>query len=337
LPIFAQKQILKKILIIRFSSIGDIVLTTPLLRCLKTQLPGVEIHYLTKQKFKSVLATNPHIDFIHTIDDHLSEIIPQLKNEKFDHIIDLHKNFRSMGIRLKLRKSVSSFSKINFRKWLLVHLKINRLPDVHIVDRYFESLKYFEVKNDGKGLDYFIEENDRLAFVDLPKSYRNGFIGIVIGGMHFTKILPSEKVIALINQINKPVILLGGPEDFQRGEAIADAAKAKVLNSCGQFSLNQSASLVSLADKIITNDTGLMHIAAAFDKEIISVWGNTIPEFGMYPYLKKGSSVKNHIFQVENLNCRPCSKIGYKKCPKSHFDCMNKQNVDEMARIVNAH
>ena len=328
---------MKKILVIRFSSIGDIVLTTPLLRCLKTQLPDTEIHYLTKQKFKSVLSANPYIDFIHTIDDHLSEVIPQLKNENFDHIIDLHKNFRSMGIRLRLRKPVSSFSKINFRKWLMVHLKINCLPDIHIVDRYFDSLKHFHVKNDGNGLDYFIQENERLSFVDLPKSYRNGFVGVVIGGMHETKMLPADKVIGLINQINKPVILLGGHNDFEKGEAIVEAAQGKVLNSCGQFSLNQSASIVSLADKIVSNDTGLMHIAAAYNKEIISVWGNTIPEFGMYPYLKKDESLKSHIFQVEGLKCRPCSKIGYKKCPKSHFDCMNNQDVDEMAKIVNTH
>ncbi len=328
---------MKKILVIRFSSIGDIVLTTPLLRCLKTQLPDAEIHYLTKQKFKSVLSANPYINFIHTIDDHLSEVVPQLKNEKFDHIIDLHKNFRSLGIRFRLRKPVSSFPKVNFQKWLMVHCKINRLPDVHIVDRYFEAVKPFNIYNDGKGLDYFIPEDDRLSLIDFPKSYRKGFVGVVIGGMHETKMMPADQVIALINQIEKPVILFGGPDDFKRGEYIAAKIQGKILNSCGQFSLNQSASLVSQADKIVTNDTGLMHIAAAFDKEIISVWGNTIPEFGMYPYLKKDSELKNHIFQIENLKCRPCSKIGYKKCPKSHFDCMNKQDVDEMARLVNLH
>lgn len=217
----------------------------------------------------------------------------------------------------------------------MVKFKINKLPDYHIVDRYFKAIEKLTVKNDGKGLDYFIHEDDRLSLIDLPEIFRDGFIGIVIGGMHFTKILPADKVIELIKKLEKPVVLMGGPEDFQRGETIAEATEAPVLNSCGLYSLNQSASLVFLADKIVTNDTGLMHMAAAFRKEIISVWGNTIPGFGMHPYLPKDSSRKSYIFQVENLDCRPCSKIGYDRCPKTHFNCMNKQDVDEMAKILN--
>ena len=326
---------MKKILIIRFSSIGDIVLTTPILRCLKAQIPSVEIHYLTKKKFETVLSANPYIDHLHTIDQQIAEILPKLKKEKFDRVIDLHKNFRSLGIRLSLQRPSSGFSKVNFRKWLVVKFKINRLPEYHIVDRYFKAIEKLSIKNDGKGLDYFIHEDDRLSLNDLPENFRNGFIGIVIGGMHFTKILPAVKIIELIKKLEKPVIIIGGPDDFQRGELILEGTEASVLNSCGMYSLNQSASLVSLADKIVTNDTGLMHIAAAFGKEIISVWGNTIPEFGMSPYLSKNTNHKSHLFQVDNLNCRPCSKIGYVKCPKSHFNCMNKQDVNEMAKILN--
>lgn len=327
---------LKKILFIRFSSIGDIVLTTPLIRCLKNQLPDVEIHFLTKKKFASVLVANPHVDNLHTIEDKIGEVIPQLKSENFDHVIDLHKNLRSLGIRIRLRKPTTSFSKINFSKWLMVKFKINKLPQQHIVDRYFKALDKFSIRNDGKGLDYFINENDKLSLLNLPEFYRKGFVGIVIGGMHITKILPVEKVIELVNKIDKPIVLLGGPEDFKRGEEIANAKAGSVLNTCGKFPLNQSASLVSLAEKIMTNDTGLMHVAAAFKKEIISVWGNTIPEFGMYPYLPQMEALdKSHVFEVKNLNCRPCSKIGFKKCPQTHFKCMNNQDVDGMARIIN--
>ncbi len=326
---------LKKILFIRFSSIGDIVLTTPLLRCLKTQLPEVEIHYLTKKKFEAVLLANPYIDYLHTVDEKVNEVIPLLKKEKFDHIVDLHKNFRSFGVRLKLLKPTSSFSKVNFKKWLLVQFKVDRLPRIHIVDRYFKSLNKFSIINDGEGLDYFIHKDDRLSLKDLPEKFGKGFIGIVIGGMHFTKILPVHKIIELIGKLKKPIILLGGSEDFSRGEEIREAANGLVLNYCGKFSLNKSASLVALAEKIVTNDTGLMHIAAAFNKEILSVWGNTVPSFGMYPYLPKKKPNKAHLFQVESLNCRPCSKIGFDKCPKSHFNCMNKQDVNKMARILN--
>lgn len=328
-------MIVKKILIIRFSSIGDIVLTTPVIRCLKTQLPDAEIHFLTKRKYGEVLKASPYIDRMHLLDQKLSEVIPSLKKENFDQIIDLHKNFRSIGVRIKLKKPASSFPKINFQKWLLVHFKKDYLPKIHIVDRYFKAVEKLQAKNDGNGLDYFLDESDRLTFNDLPEEFKNGFIGIVIGGMHFTKILPTEMVIKLIKKLNKPVILMGGPDDFERGEAIVTAIKGAIFNSCGKYSINQSAALVSLADKIVTNDTGLMHIAAAFRKEVLSVWGNTIPEFGMYPYLPDGSESKSHLFEVKNLSCRPCHKIGLKNCPRKHFNCMNQQDLDGMAKILN--
>ncbi len=324
---------MKKILVIRFSSIGDIVLTTPVIRCLKKQLEDVEVHYLTKKQFLSVIRANPHIDRIHTIDDSIDEIITELRKQNYDHIVDLHKNFRSKGVIMKLRKPATSFNKINVRKWLAVNLKINRLPDVHIVDRYFQAVEHLGVKNDDEGLDYFIPESDEVNMTDLPQTHRNGYIGWVIGGTYFTKIYPDDKIIEVCRKIKKPVVLLGGKTDAERGDRIAEAVGDSVFNACGKFSLNGSASLVKQADKIITNDTGLMHVAAAFRKEIISLWGNTIPGFGMYPYMP-GDEEKSTIFEVKNLSCRPCSKLGYKKCPKKHFDCMRKIDIERIVETV---
>ena len=324
---------MKKILVIRFSSIGDIVLTTPVIRCLKKQLEDVEVHYLTKKQFLSVIRANPHIDRIHTIDDSIDEIIPELRKQNYDHIVDLHKNFRSKGVIMKLRKPATSFNKINVRKWLAVNLKINRLPDVHIVDRYFQAVEHLGVKNDDEGLDYFIPESDEVNMTDLPQTHRNGYIGWVIGGTYFTKIYPDDKIIEVCRKIQKPVVLLGGKSDAERGDRIAEAVGDSVFNACGKFSLNGSASLVKQADKIITNDTGLMHVAASFRKEIISLWGNTIPGFGMYPYMP-GDEEKSTIFEVKNLSCRPCSKLGYEKCPKKHFDCMRKIDIERIVETV---
>jgi ADP-heptose:LPS heptosyltransferase len=132
--------ILKKFLFIRFSSIGDIVLTTPLVRCLKNQVPGSEIHYLTKKQFVPVLEANPYIDRIVPINYKIGEVTHDLRKENYDHIIDLHKNLRSHDTILQLRKPSSSFHKINFEKWLIVNMKINLLPSTHIVDRYFGAL-----------------------------------------------------------------------------------------------------------------------------------------------------------------------------------------------------
>ncbi len=326
---------MKKILIIRFSSIGDIVLTTPVIRCLKKQLTDTKIHYLTKEQFYPVIKKNPYINKIHLLKDDMDALISDLKAEDFDHIIDLHKNIRSLLVKKKLRKPSSSFCKLNFKKWLIVNFKINRLPDLHIVDRYFGSVKSFNVTNDGKGLDYFIPEDEEVNINDLPENFRKGYICFVVGGKHATKILPEEKVISICNKIKKPVVLLGGFEDKKAGDNIQKQTGENVYNSCGKFSINQSASLVKKAEKIITNDTGLMHIATAFKKEIISVWGNTIPAFGMYPYLPEKEKNKSKIIEVKKLKCRPCGKIGFDKCPKKHFDCMNKIDVYKIIELAN--
>lgn len=330
---FAKKIPVKKILIIRFSSIGDIVLTTPVVRCLKRQLPDCEIHYLTKKAFEPVLRSNPYISKIITIGHNIDEVIPGLKKESYDHIVDLHKNFRSLGVRLKLGIKSTSFPKLNFRKWLMVTLKINRMPDVHVVDRYFKSVTSLGVINDLSGLDYFIPEGDRVKPVHLPETHQNGYVAMVIGGKHKTKQLPTEKIIELLTRLNYPVIILGGSEDREDGLIIEQQIVKRVYSACGKFNLNQSASLIEQARVVITNDTGLMHIAAAFKKPVISIWGNTVPELGMYPYMPQHPD-QFRIFEVKGLSCRPCSKIGFDKCPKEHFRCMMDQDVSAIVEAV---
>jgi len=320
----------QKILIIRFSSIGDIVLTSPVIRCLKEQLKDVELHYLTKKAYESVLAGNPHIDKIHYLEKSLSDSINELKKEKFDHIIDLHHNLRTFWIKTKLGVSSSSFDKLNRQKWLLVNFKMNTLPPVHIVDRYLQTVKFLDVKNDTKGLDYFLLKQYEIQDL-LPKSHQK-YISVVIGAQHATKRLPIEKLIQLCSKIEGPLVLLGGPEDKARGDEIANKAGIHVFNGCGRFKLDESAFLISMSEKVISHDTGLMHIAAAFNKPIISVWGNTVPEFGMYPY----KTDQSHIVEVKGLNCRPCSKIGFNSCPKGHFKCMNLINLNNIITEANA-
>jgi lipopolysaccharide heptosyltransferase II len=319
---------LKKILIIRFSSIGDIVLTTPVMRCLKTQLPHTEIHYVTKKAFRTLLENNPYVDKIHSIEKDVKEIADTLKNEHYDAVIDLHNNLRSLQIKRLLKKPSTAFKKLNFRKWLLVNLKINTMPAVHVVDRYLQTVAHLGIKNDGKGLDYFISAKDEINLQTLPPTHQQGYIGFVIGAKHFTKQLPVEKLISICKKLDYPLVLLGGKEDQERAQLIANAIGDRIYNACGIYNLNQSASLVKQAKKIITHDTGLMHIAAAFKKEIISVWGNTVPAFGFTPYLAAATS---KIVEVQGLPCRPCSKIGYDKCPQGHFKCM--RDIDESSFI----
>jgi len=320
-----------KFLIIRFSSIGDIVLTTPVIRCLKQQVDNAEVHYLTKSSFKEILADNPYIDKLHVLHNDFESLIDSLKKEHFDYIIDLHHNLRTLKVKKALGKIPAySFNKLNVQKWLLTALKINLMPKVHIVDRYLDTIKTFNVKNDGKGLDYFIPANAVVPDSDIPAAQSLGYIGVVIGAAHNTKKLPLHKLKELCQKINHPIILLGGPEDRQIGDAIAAIDPIKIYNSCGKFSLNESADLVRRAKVIITHDTGLMHIAAAFKKPVISIWGNTVPSFGMTPYFGTYKQPEEK-FEVKGLWCRPCSKIGYNNCPLGHFKCMEKQDTTDIA------
>jgi heptosyltransferase-2 len=261
----------------------------------------------------------------------MDAIIEELKKENFDYIIDLHHNLRTLRIKQVLKKIKSfSFNKLNIQKWVFVNFKINIMPDKHIVDRYMETVKSLGVVNDGLGLDYFIHDKDVVDQKDIPISHLHGYIGIVIGAAHNTKKLPVHKLKELCSNINHPIILLGGKEDYSNATQISSVDPIKIYNACGKYNLNESADLVRRAKLIISHDTGLMHIAAAFKKDIISVWGNTVPSFGMYPY-----KTNYEIFGVNKLWCRPCSKIGYNKCPLGHFKCMKKISIDGIVNHVN--
>ncbi len=324
---------MKKILLIRFSSIGDIVLTTPIVRAIKQQTE-YELHVITKKQYEGLYSTNPNVDRVHSFSKHITECLTDLKNEKFDIIIDLQNNLRSYKLKRELKVKNYSFPKLNIEKWVLVNFKINKLPNVHIVDRYFKAVESLGVVADKKGLEYYIPQHDEVAPENIDSKLKDGYCAFVIGGQHHTKILPLEKAALIISKIDMPVVLLGGPDDKKRGEEICRLSQdSDIINSCGEFNINQSASLVSLAEVVITNDTGLMHIAAAFNKPTISIWGNTIPEFGMYPYMPENPD-NYFISEVEDLRCRPCSKIGYKKCPKKHFSCMMDQDVDAIVKQI---
>lgn len=321
-----------KFLVIRFSSIGDIVLTTPVVRHLKQQVEGAEIHYLTKSTYAPLLEANPYVDQVHSYEGDMKACIASLKSLGIDYVIDLHHNLRSARIKYKLKRIAFSVHKLNWLKWLYVNFKLNRLPERHMVDRNLDTIRTFIDDRDKLGLDYFIPEKSEVEISSLPGVFGNGYIGLSIGAQHETKKLPLESLISLCQKVEYPVLILGGAEDRDRAEQIISALPGRDLhNACGAFSIHQSASLVRQARVLISHDTGLMHIGAAFQNKIISVWGNTVPRFGMYPYGSHSSSVQ---FEVSGLSCRPCSKIGYQKCPKKHFKCMLEQDLDGIARTA---
>jgi ADP-heptose:LPS heptosyltransferase len=330
-----------KILVVRLSSIGDIVLTTPVLRLLTKQIKNVEVHYATRATYASLLEANPHVAKLHLLDNSFVRFIREIRAERFDYVIDLHNNFKTFWLKGMAGCKTYSFSKLNLQKWLLVNAKINLMPNKHIVDRYVDTLKPLGIAMDDEGLEYYVPHKDVVEEDWLPKTHRKDLVVFAIGGQYGTKRLPRERIIEVCDKINKPVILLGGKEDAEEAAHIARFfekrnknkpfekglkdlnKKTVVFNGCGKFNLNQSASIIKKSIAVFTHDTGLMHIAAAFGKEVFSIWGNTVPEFGMYPYRTKFT-----VFENNALPCRPCSKIGHAGCPLGHFQCMKKQVID---------
>ncbi len=324
-----------KILIVRFSSIGDIVLTTPVVRCIHEQIPNAEIHFITKSSFRSILEHNPRISKLICIEKSIDEVIDALKLENYDVVIDLHKNIRTLSLKRKLGVKSYSFPKLNFQKWLLVNFKADKMPKVHVVDRYFEAVKELGVVSDNKNCEYYLGDENHINTLESIGLEPKSFVAIAIGAQFATKILPTEKLTEIIGQITAPVILLGGPTDVERSDALMKnlSHKSNLVNGVNRFSLNQSASIVAQAKVILTHDTGLMHIASCFDIPTVSVWGNTVPALGMYSYFPEKPD-QYSIHEVLNLKCRPCSKIGHQSCPKKHFNCMEFQDIEKIVKDV---
>lgn len=322
-----------RFLVVRFSSIGDIVLTTPVVRHLKQQVEESRVHYLTKSSFAPILEANPYIDQIHVLNGgDFNALIRELKKLEFDYIIDLHHNARTERLKMKMKRMDFSVNKLNFRKWLFVNFKWDRMPEVHMVDRNLDTIRHFIRERDEQGLDYFIPPGEEMDLQSLPDAFREGYIALAIGAQHRTKQLPEEQLLDLCGRLEHPVVILGGEQDAATAEQLLKSLPDReILNYCGKLSIHQSASIVRQARLLITHDTGLMHIGAAFRKKIITIWGNTVPSFGMYPYMADPASVR---FEVEGLRCRPCSKIGFQECPKKHFRCMRDQDIGGIARTA---
>jgi len=328
---------IKKVLCIRLSAIGDLVVCTPVFRALAQQL-GAEVHVLTKPVPGIMLEGNQHVaKVIHWRDQGL---VTELKAEKYDLVIDLHCNLRSHRLRLSLGIPALGYRKRNLAKRLLGH-GVDWLGEEHILHRYFKALAPLGIAYDLGGLDYFAEaEMEWSAELKncLYAPENEGFIALVLGATHETKRMPASLIADICMQAKGQVILLGGDDVKKLAaeslQSLDEQAKSRVTDLCGQLSLRQSAKLVAQAKGIITPDTGLMHVAAALHRPMVVVWGNTVPAYGMYPVLPEGRKELAHYAQVQELTCRPCGRIGYKECPKGHFNCMRKQSATEILSLL---
>lgn len=324
--------LMPKILIIRFSSIGDVVLTSPVVRMLATQIPNADIHYVTKQSFTSLVEYNPHISKIHVFTDNLHQLVLKLKQENFDYIIDLHNNIRSGRLRRKLGVKSLVYHKYSFEKWLYSAFRIDRLPRTHVVEKFLQAISKLNIRNDGQGLDYYFPPD--LEVPVLPEDFiAGGYFIIALGAAHKGKQCPAAKHLEYITRVNGNFVLIGGENDRYLAEDLLNGLpvekSGRVINLCGRTGLHESASLIQNCTALITNDSGMMHIGAALGKKIISLWGQTIPEFGMYPYKPAAGS---EILQPEmSRRNRKISKLGNKPVGKSH-DMMQISSI----RIIEA-
>ena len=326
-----------KILVVRFSSLGDVVLSTPVPRLLKEKFPKSEIHFITKKAYSSIYYNNKNIDKVINFNNNLYEITKKLKNENYDLIVDLHNNLRSKFIKFFLMKPSITYNKQFLKRWLYTNFKILSKIN-HISDAYILTLSSVGIKDDRKGLDFYLNKNELSKVRELSVDFKN-YSALVIGAKHFTKRLPLKKLIELCDKINGPIVLIGGKNEIETAKQIENFfnasnneeekiknklnKKTTILNFCGKLSIQGSACIIKLSKQVFTHDTGFMHIAAALNKKIFAIFGSTHQNLGFYPYNSSFSILEN-----KNLYCRPCTKIGLSKCPANHFKCMNEIKFD---------
>ena len=306
---------LKRILIIRLSSFGDILLTTPLIRSIKKKNPSLQIDFILKEEFVELLQNNPYITNVYKYSVSKFEkeaLFDSLTSTNFDLAIDLQNNLRSKEIIKLLKCNTLKFRKHNINKFLLVHFKINKLKNAaQIPLRYAAAAGGFEL--DGEGLDFFTNKLPDTSFDPNEK-----YIGLCPGAKHFTKRWPVDYFIDLGKRLETSgykVVIFGGPEEAE----ICFRIQQKINDSLNLYdtSILQVSANMKMCKAIYTNDSGLMHLASAVKVPVIAFFGSTVREFGFFPY--KGKSI---ILEKKDLSCRPCTHIGRKSCPKIHFKCM---------------
>lgn len=307
---------------IRLSAIGDVLLTFPVLLGIKEKYPEAEIHFLTKEEHLPLLQLLPFEVKGVALQSSISATARRLKNQRFDQIIDLHNNLRTLLLQWSMvRFQWSRVKKHNATKWRMTYFKTNNLWVPSIVERYAAAAKVELTRTP------MVLNLEQAAPFSLPDAYAVW----VLGAKFKTKQFPLEKIRETLAFCDVPIVMLGGKEELTMASTLSQEFPW-IINIVGKTDFFQAASVLSQAKLVVTNDTGLMHLASFYNPPMLCLWGNTVPGFGMGPY---GCDKVEH-FQVTDLSCRPCSKIGYKECPKGHFKCMMHQDSSLLAQKISA-
>lgn len=325
-----------KILIVRFSSLGDIILTTLLIRTLRRSYPDALIDYLVKSEYADILRSNPHLSAIIQLrsshQDELKRLAQKVRAERYDLILDLHNSLRSRYLRTLARaRAVKIVRKRVLPRTMLVNFKRNYYTDrVPVPIRYLETAARYSVVDDGAGLEVFVPED----IVSSVSARLNRFgldryqtvIGVVPGARHFTKQWPMERFVEFGVKVSREhkakLLVFGSTEESEYCGDIAHMINAEVGTNVaeslgGIFSILETASAMEACSVVVTNDTGLMHLAAARRRPVVALFGSTVEEFGFFPF--RTTSI---VLERKELPCRPCSHVGRAECPEGHFKCM---------------
>ncbi len=320
---------------------GDVLLTTSVLRMLKTRFPSARIDYLVKEAYAPLLRTNPRIGQVIPVlkgdFQEMREILRRIRGERYDLLIDWQMNFRSRFIRFFSDAGRTIvYPARRFKRFLLVHCRINRYKrEMPVPLRFLESVDSLGVKDDGLGLELNVEEKDVLSVASTLYAGGSGksqkLIVLAPGAGRATKRWPHERFAEVGDYFNRTgytVALTGGEKDREVCSRVENSMKGKVRNMAGAFSLMQTAALIDKSLLLITNDTGVMHIAAALKKPVIAIFGPTTRHFGFFPFRTRSKVVES------DLECRPCSYHGTDECPRKHFMCMLRVKSDEVIQAA---
>jgi heptosyltransferase-2 len=330
------------ILIIRLSSIGDILLTTPFIRQTRKKYPDANIEYVIKTEFADLIRNNPHINQFYEYNktepgQPLENIAKQLSQKYYDYIFDLHNNIRSNYLRRKTPGQYKYHIKKNkIRQVALVYLKINLYQGGKpIPERYLDVGIPAGITDDGGGLEIFWNEDTEKQVSEVLSSdaqaVKKNAIALAPGAGYFTKRWPEEHFLQLIkmleNRYGFSIYILGGTDETALGERLSN--QKNVYNLAGKLTLRQTAALLAKMRILISNDSGMMHMATAVNTPVIAIFGSSVEELGFYPYRSESIVVEN-----KELNCRPCSHVGRKQCPREHFKCMKDISADTVFAAV---
>lgn len=325
------------ILLVRFSSIGDLLLTTPLLRVLRARHPGARISFVVREDMAETLRHNPRLTELITWrrGDSLTGLGRRLKATEWTHRLDLHGSMRSHALRQLVGGRWTGYPKHRLRRTLLVQTGAARGGDLGpVAERYFSAAADLDVLPDGGPPEFFTTreaERDADAFLtERGLGAKRTLIAFAPGAAHFTKRWPTDRWEALIRRIRATadVVILGGSADRQIADAIAAAGGGSTASAAGRFSLTGTAALLKRSRALISCDTGVLHLATAVGTPVVGLYGPTVEQFGFFPYRARAT-----VLQRE-LNCRPCSTHGGAVCPLGHHRCMTEILPEDVAAAV---